>query len=122
MGAIFRDGPESTPSVDLVAQARDPGTGTNATVIVTPRGDTVDVRVTFSGLRPGTTYRLILVTRANESLVVAEWRSPFDTQILEGSVPVTAAELDYFLVWTQTGDVVLSIPFGRGAAPTAMPR
>ena len=45
-------------------------------MIVTPRGDTVDVRVTCSELRPGTTYRLILVTRANESLVVAEWRSP----------------------------------------------
>ena len=30
---------------------------------------------------------------------------------------MTAAELDYFLVWTQTGDVVLSIPIrSRGRA------
>ena len=109
--------------MDLVAEATDAGTGVSANVAVSPGTGAAAVRITLSGLRPGTDYLLYVVTKEGRSVPVAQWRSASAKEVIEGTVPIAVDVLAFFAIGTPDGAVVVSVPFGAGGASvTAVPR
>ncbi|MGC5031231.1 zf-HC2 domain-containing protein [Micromonospora sp. DT229] len=104
------------PDPVLTATGEAPG-GASLSVVITP-GDqgSATIRITATGLRQGTRYRLFAVTRDGATHVVRDWTASSGPQEVAGETSLPVDELSFITVGLTDGSAIVTAPIARNPA------
>ncbi|MFG2062424.1 zf-HC2 domain-containing protein [Micromonospora sp. NPDC048871] len=101
----------------LTATGDAPGHGASLSVVITPGGQgSATIRITATGLRQGTRYRLFAVTRDGATHVVRDWTATSGPQEVAGETSLPVDELSFITVGLTDGSAIVTAPIARTPA------
>lgn len=103
----------------LTGTGEAPGYGASLSVVITA-GDqgSSTIRITATGLRQGTRYRLFAVTRDGATHVVRDWTATSGPQEVAGETSLPVDELSFITVGLTDGSAIVTAPIaGSPASP-----
>ena len=111
LSAIIRGGETpGTPIVTAGATAADTRSGATASLFVTGDDDGLTVRITATGLQPGTRYVLYAVTIDGVTREVTRWTGRGDVEPVEGRLAgLRVSDLSFVTVSTAAGAVEVTV-------------
>ncbi|MET8118524.1 zf-HC2 domain-containing protein [Micromonospora sp. NPDC005189] len=121
-GALFvmdRMSDEAGPEVVTVAAtASEPRTGASVSVFASETDGGVHVRVTVTGLRAGTSYRLYAVTLDGQAREIATWISADTVQEVSGDLRVALGDLTFVTISEANGPPAVTVQLPRATPAT----
>ncbi|MEV6693477.1 zf-HC2 domain-containing protein [Micromonospora sp. NPDC051196] len=101
----------------LTATGEAPGYGAGLSVVITAgEQGSATIRITATGLRQGTRYRLFAVTRDGATHVVRDWTATSGPQEVAGETSLPVDELSFITVGLTDGSAIVTAPIARNPA------
>ncbi|TCB96789.1 zf-HC2 domain-containing protein [Micromonospora zingiberis] len=107
----------SRPDPVLIATGEAPGYGASLSVVITEgeRGGAT-IRITASGLRQGTRYRLFAVTRDGATHAIRDWTATSGPQEVAGETSLPVDQLSFITVGLTDGSAIVTAPIAQSPA------
>ncbi|NLU77213.1 zf-HC2 domain-containing protein [Micromonospora sp. HNM0581] len=105
------------PDRVLTASGEAPGYGASLSVAITVgAAESATIRITVTGLRQGTRYRLFAVTRDGATHVVRDWTASSGPQEVAGETSLPVGELSFITVGLVDGSAIVTAPIAQSPA------